>query len=261
MKSNPTSPNPRRRARKRRTPRIRGARAALLLALLASTSCGSPKKPPAETPGESSPPAAAHSVPAPSVSESSRTEAPGRPEATRPEVLQITRVALLPRAPRAGDTLTAEVESNDPSQNAFLTYRWFVNGEENPGWRGNTFAGPFKRGDEVSVAVSLPGTSSMDSAVTDSVRIGNAPPQVEKIQSPRFEEGRYTTRIVASDPEGDPLSFSIVKGPEGLSIDETGRITWTPGENDLGRHEVTISVKDDSGGEIVYTYAFSVDRQ
>jgi cation:H+ antiporter len=62
-----------------------------------------------------------------------RPEAPGRPEATRPEVLQITRVALLPRAPRAGDTLTAEVESNDPSQNAFLTYRWFVNGEDNAG--------------------------------------------------------------------------------------------------------------------------------
>lgn len=200
-------------------------------------------------------------MPGSSAKESPQGQKHAKSESTHSESLQIMRVTLLPRAPRAGDTLTAEVESNDPSQNAFLTYRWFVNGEENPGWRGNTFAGAFKRGDEVSVAVSLPGTSSRDLAVTDSVRIGNAPPQVEKLESPRFEEGRYTTRIVASDPEGDPLSFSIAKGPEGLSIDETGRIAWTPGENDLGRHEVTISVKDDSGGEIVYTYAFSVDRQ
>ncbi len=95
----------------------------------------------------------------------------------------------------------------------------------------------------------------------DSVRIGNAPPQVEKLESPRFEDGKYSTRIVASDPEGDPLTFAVVKGPAGLAVDDAGRITWTPGENDLGRQEVVISVKDDSGGEIVYTYAFTVDRQ
>lgn len=168
---------------------------------------------------------------------------------------------LLPRAPRAGDTLTAEVESSDPSQNAFLAYRWFVNGEENPGWRGNTFAGGFKRGDEVSVKVSFPVGSAPESVLTDSVRIGNSPPQVEKLESPRFEEGRYTTRIVASDPDGDPLFFSVVKGPKDLAIDDSGRITWTPGEGELGRHEVVVSIRDDSGGEIVYTYGFTVDRQ
>ncbi len=197
----------------------------------------------------------------PSSQESSQTKEPARPEAPRSEAFQITRVTLLPRAPRAGDTLTVEVESNDPSQNAFLAYRWFVNGEENPGWRGNTFAGTFKRGDEISVAVLLPGSSASDSGMTDSVRIGNAPPQVEKLESPRFEDGKYSTRIVASDPEGDPLTFAVVKGPAGLAVDDAGRITWTPGENDLGRQEVVISVKDDSGGEIVYTYAFTVDRQ
>lgn len=252
-------PRTTRRRKQHALPAI-GRRAAIVSALLASTSCGSPQAPPNESPPIPPPSATAPTRPG-SAQELPQAGEPTRPEAAHSEALRIARVTLLPRTPRAGDTLTVEVDSNDPSQNAFLTYRWFVNGEENPGWRGRILAGHFKRGDEISVAVSAPGSSTPDSVLTDSVRIGNAPPQVEKLERPRFEEGKYTTRIVASDLDGDPLTFSVIHSPAGLSIDETGKISWTPGENDLGRHEVVISVKDDSGGEILYTYAFTVDRQ
>lgn len=257
MRSTSTPGRNRRRRKNKHAFTVTACRVAVASALLASASCGSPQTPPAEAPRKHSPPASAQTLSGPSDQQSSRV----RQEADLPETSQAARVTLLPRAPRTGDTLSAQVESSDPSQNAFLAYRWFLNGEENPGWRGNTFAGGFKRGDEVSVIVSLPGSSASDSVLTDSVRIGNSPPQVEKLESPRFEEGRYTTRIVASDPDGDPLSFSVVKAPKGLTVDDAGRITWTPGEDDLGRHEVVLSIRDDSGGEIVYTYGFTVDRQ
>lgn len=261
MRSTSTQGRDRRRKRHKRAFTVTACKVAVASALFASASCGSPQPPPAESPSKSSSPASAQTLLGPSAQQSAQVLDPNRQQVIPPETSQAARVTLLPRAPRTGDTLTAEVESSDPSQNEFLAYRWFVNGEENPGWRGKTFAGGFKRGDEVSVVVSLPGISAPDSVLTDSVRIGNSPPQVEKLESPCFEEGRYTTRIVASDPDGDPLSFSVVKAPEELAIDDAGRITWTPAEDDLGRHEVVVSIRDDSGGEIVYTYAFTVDRQ
>lgn len=264
MTSTSTLPGHRQKLKKERVWRTRVRSVAIASAILASASCGSPQAPPGERPPTTAtapPPATSPVLLGRPAQEVPKPKEQARPEATQPEAFPIARVKILPSAPRAGDTLTAEVESNDPSQNAFLAYRWFVNGEENPGWRGNTFAGSFKRGDEISVAVLPPGSSNLESALTDSVRIGNAPPQVEKLESPRFEDGKYSSRIVASDPEGDPLTFAVVKGPAGLAVDDAGRITWTPGENDLGRQEVVISIKDDSGGEIVYTYAFTVDRR
>ena len=170
-------------------------------------------------------------------------------------------ITIMPRVPRLGETLRVEGASEDPASRPFLSYQWFVNGEENPGWKGDTFSGNFKRGDEVSVVVSHPDGSNTEPPLTASLKIGNSPPAVEKLTTPRFDGQKYQTQIVATDPDGDPLAFSIVQAPAGLGIDGDGRITWNPGESDLGKHDVTVSVKDDAGGEIVYTYSFSVDRQ
>jgi len=186
--------------------------------------------------------------------EAGQEDAAGRTSGSEP----LDRVVIVPRVPRAGDTLTAEVEPHDPVGAAFLTYRWFVNGEEISQWRRETFAGRFQRGDQISVAVRRADRSLEDSTFTDSVRVVNAPPHVRDLESPRFENGTYRTRIVATDPDGDSLSFAIVQAPEGLVIDGRGGIAWEPREQDFGKHEVVVSVRDDAGGEIVYTYAFSI---
>jgi hypothetical protein len=185
----------------------------------------------------------------------------GREIALEPVPERFHRIAILPRAPRTGDILTVEADPDDPVQTGFLTYRWFVNGEEALGEVRNTFEGSFKRGDKISVAVQSPDGSNSNPSWTASVRIGNAPPQVEEIESPRLEDGKYRTRLVVSDPDGDILSYSIAKGPEGLDIDDRGTITWVPDQENLGRHEVVVSVRDGEGGEIVYTYSLSIDRR
>jgi hypothetical protein len=59
----------------------------------------------------------------------------------------------------------------------------------------------------------------------------------------------YDYQPLASDPDGDTLRFSVNNLPPWASMDpNTGRITGTPGENDLGEYEaITIVVADVSG--------------
>jgi hypothetical protein len=58
----------------------------------------------------------------------------------------------------------------------------------------------------------------------------------------------YDYQLVASDPDGDALRFTAANLPPWASMDPTsGRITGTPGENDVGIHEsITIAVADAS---------------
>jgi hypothetical protein len=58
----------------------------------------------------------------------------------------------------------------------------------------------------------------------------------------------YDYQPAASDPDGDALRFTAANLPPWASMDPTsGRITGTPGENDVGIHEsITIAVADAS---------------
>lgn len=60
----------------------------------------------------------------------------------------------------------------------------------------------------------------------------------------------YLYQPVASDPDGDPLSFELIQGPEGLQLDPvTGRLEWTPGLDQAGSHPVEFAVEDGRGGQ------------
>jgi hypothetical protein len=53
--------------------------------------------------------------------------------------------------------------------------------------------------------------------------------------------GSYGYDVDATDPEGDPVTYSLTQAPAGMTIDPTtGVIDWTPGEADLGSHDVTV---------------------
>ncbi len=54
----------------------------------------------------------------------------------------------------------------------------------------------------------------------------------------------------ATDPDlpDDTLQFSLAQAPGGLAIDgASGAITWSPGQGDLGTHDVTVVVTDQEG--------------
>jgi hypothetical protein len=73
----------------------------------------------------------------------------------------------------------------------------------------------------------------------------NAPPQLAARQRESVELGRELVYSVgASDPEGLPLSYRLLEGPDSARIDQlSGRLSWRPRE--LGEFQFRVEVTDD----------------
>ncbi len=63
----------------------------------------------------------------------------------------------------------------------------------------------------------------------------------------------YQHQMNVTDPDGDDIEFSFVRAPSGMTIDENGLISWTPGST--GLHRTVLNISDGAGG---YWYIFEV---
>ena len=70
----------------------------------------------------------------------------------------------------------------------------------------------------------------------------------------------YSFTPTASDPEGNPLSFSVMGAPAWASLNaSTGRLSGTPGPNDVGTTEgIVITVSDGSGYASLPAFSLAV---
>ncbi|MFN0055355.1 MAG: Ig-like domain-containing protein [Planctomycetales bacterium] len=70
-----------------------------------------------------------------------------------------------------------------------------------------------------------------------------------------FVNTPYIYRATASDPDYDPLSFTLTSGPAGMEIDAaTGLVSWQPMGNQTGTQSVVLSVDDGNGGTASQAY-------
>ncbi len=53
---------------------------------------------------------------------------------------------------------------------------------------------------------------------------------------------RYDVRVF--EPDGEPIEFALITSPDGMAIDQFGRVSWLPEINDIGTHAVSLSVTD-----------------
>jgi len=76
----------------------------------------------------------------------------------------------------------------------------------------------------------------------------NAPPAIVSTPGTRGAVGQpYRYDVSATDPENDPLRFSLGVRPDGMAIDAaTGLIAWTPSQ--AGSQTVEVLVEDSQGG-------------
>ena len=84
----------------------------------------------------------------------------------------------------------------------------------------------------------------------------NNPPVLATISDATVTLGEtFTCTVVANDPEGDDLTYSLLTGsPTDMSIgDNSGVITWTP--TDTGNFDITVEVSD---GELSDTQSFTI---
>jgi choice-of-anchor C domain-containing protein len=68
----------------------------------------------------------------------------------------------------------------------------------------------------------------------------------------------YAYQVAATDPENDALRFSLGKRPQGMAIDTTGKISWTPQGAQVGTHTVEVQVTDSQGATTTQTYNLEV---
>src|SRR5262249_4558502 len=91
------------------------------------------------------------------------------------------------------------------------------------------------RANQVAIrAVDPEGVGSLQT-YTVTVFATNHTPNITSSPSQIISLGStYHYDVAASDPDGDPLSYSLSLKPTGMTIDSFGRVTWQPTAANLG---------------------------
>ncbi len=115
-----------------------------------------------------------------------------------------------------------------------------------------------------TVTVEVSDGNGGDDSQSFVITVTAAPPN----QSPVFNSTPSSNAIVdelysynaqASDPESDPLTFSLSVAPAGMTVNaNTGAISWTPNQSQLGANSVVVRVDDDEGGFATQSFNINV---
>jgi hypothetical protein len=88
----------------------------------------------------------------------------------------------------------------------------------------------------------------------------NHPPRIISTPPTNAIEGElYTYNVTASDPDNDPLAFSLANPAQGMAIDPvSGALSWTP--DIAGTYPIVVMVSDGRGGMDEQAYSLTVRR-
>jgi Putative Ig domain len=167
----------------------------------------------------------------------------------------VAQMALEPTGPIAGSDLSVVAQGGDSDGDAVtLRYQWLRNGQPVAEAKGATFPGSLlRRGDVVEAHITpWDGEEAGDERVLGPFKVLGPPPRIlSQPPSEGFEGGVFAYRIVASNPGGGGLTFSLVQGPVGMTVGSNdGMLRWNlPGERGKA-YPVTVRVTNEEGAWI-----------
>ena len=173
----------------------------------------------------------------------------------------VTDVRIDPRAPFSGSTVRAIVQSRDQDGDPLTyKYQWYVNDSPVAGNSDSLTLTGVKKGSWVHVTVT-PNDGFADGAWRDSSRyqVVNALPIVKSMLPKELPPGRrFIYRIVAEDPDGDPLTYTLTKGPPGMVLrGET--LEWPVPEESIGINvDAVVTISDNDGGQTVQSISMTI---
>ncbi|WP_287726274.1 putative Ig domain-containing protein [Microcystis sp. M061S2] len=164
----------------------------------------------------------------------------------------------------AGGLYQYDVEANDP-ENTAISYNLTVkpNGmtiDTNTGlitWQTqNTTNGDFQ--------VTVTATDADGGIAYQNYYIRVTPNQAPIINSQPLELAQlgvtYKYDVIAKDADNDTLTYNLLQAPQGLTIDQFGRIRWQSASQNQGIYPVKIQVSDGRGGITTQTYNLTLSN-
>jgi PKD domain/FlgD Ig-like domain/Bacterial Ig domain/Putative Ig domain len=114
----------------------------------------------------------------------------------------------------------------------------------------------------VTITVTDNGTPPLDDfeGIVISVGAVNQPPILTQPGDVTINEGDVLDfTLTATDPDGDPLTFSLEPGaPTFMTVSSAGAVHIAPGFGDSGSYTATVSVSDGQGGSDSKTFSITV---
>ncbi|HTQ47689.1 MAG TPA: hypothetical protein VMI75_33260 [Polyangiaceae bacterium] len=180
-----------------------------------------------------------------------------RVQSTAPSV---TRVTLSLASVEASPVVQANVESVAPDGGTpTYAYRWFRNGSPLEGASGPSVpVASVTQGDQLTVEVTASDSAGTSTPVrSQPLLVANLPPRFTSSPANPEGDGRmFTYDAVAVDPDGDPITFTLESGPDGMSVDPQGHVLWLmpTGADRHGDFPVRLRASDGHGGDAVQEF-------
>jgi hypothetical protein len=175
----------------------------------------------------------------------------------------IQEVRIEPTVGHANDHPGVSVKGVDKDgDSVYYTYQWEVNGSRVPEETGERLERtPLKKGDSVTVLVTPDDRETLGTPKrSDPVRIVDSPPLIVSSPPSAPEGNIYLYPVKANDADQDPLTFTLLQGAKGMTIDaKSGLLRWEIRPGDKGTHTIEIEVSDNEGARSVQRYSLSVD--
>jgi len=172
------------------------------------------------------------------------------------EEFKIKELRFSPAAPFSSNRLTVEPVLAAPVEEVEYQVRWFINDKEIELSTGLALEPSlYKKKDWIYCLVQADSGQRLSPWVRSGmIQILNAPPVIVQTSVPPFSiPGTFTHRLLAEDPDKDPLTFALVS-PQDAGIQlhkDTGELSWNLDNERVaklqGKAEIRFAAVDSDG--------------
>lgn len=175
----------------------------------------------------------------------------------------VTAVGIEPAPLYQAMAVHAAAQGSDADGDALVySYQWYKNGAIIPDQTSDTLDGALvAKGDHLQVRVTpFDGAAAGDPRLSPLVTVQNSPPRItSQPPSSLNDDDTYVYQVVAVDPDGGPVTYSLKSAPERMSIDPAqGIIRWKATKQDAGIHPIEIVATDAEGATIIQRYDLQI---
>ncbi len=173
---------------------------------------------------------------------------------------EIVSAKIEPERPTKKDTVKATAEAKDPDgDKVTIKYKWKRNNINIPNAEGPTLSlSNFAKKDVITVDIIPFDGEAEGQGRIGRVEIFNSPPVITSTPS-AISGSAYSYQVIAQDPDGDKISYTLLRGPSGMELDSnSGLLKWTFTEKESGDHSIEIKASDPDGAESAQKFNLTI---